>query len=169
MPPLPPRSVTVYVVPSLNAEDGVSTTDWFDELYVTVEGMVVVPARNVTFVPVTEAPDSASLNTAVTSVLVATPVAPVRGVVEDTCGAVRSVTNGLRAKSTPPFRTDVEMVTVPFPVLPAVVRIAHAPPTDTLFVVSWTSKSSVIAPGAFDDRQVASLQVILLPPAEPTA
>jgi hypothetical protein len=61
------------------------------------------------------------------------------------------------------------MVTVPFPVDPAAVRIAHAPPTETLFVVSCTSNNSVIVPGAFDDRQVASLQLMLLPPAEPTA
>ena len=108
-----------------------------------------------------------SLKSAVMVVLMEMPVALAAGDCALTTGGNTSI--GRRAIRVPPFLTEALRVTVPFPVAPMAARVPQAAPTETRFVVCWISYSSVSAPGELLVRQVASVQVTLEPPVEPTA
>lgn len=108
-----------------------------------------------------------SLKSAVIAVVIDIPVAPDAGDREEITGG--KISSARKATNTAPLRTDAERVAVPLPVLPILVLMPQAAPTETRFVVSWTSYNSVSAPGELEVLQLLVFQVTLLPPVEPTA
>ena len=90
MPPLPPLSVTVYVVDGASAFVGCRVTAL--PLAVTVAGTTALEASlSWNVLVVTELEARVLLNWAVTAVVARTPVAPAAGEIDVTVGGVVSV------------------------------------------------------------------------------